>query len=33
MRGLYRRASASPATGNPANHAREQREIVEKAFT
>ena len=32
-RGLYRRASASPATGNPATHAREQREIVEKAFT
>ena len=33
VRGLYRRASASPATGNPLTHAREQREIVEKAFT
>ena len=33
VRGLYRRASASPATGNPRTHAREQREIVEKAFT
>jgi len=31
-RGLYRRASASPATGNPNTHAREQREIIEKAF-
>jgi 2-oxoglutarate dehydrogenase E1 component len=32
-RGLYRRESASPATGNPKTHAREQRELVEKAFT
>ena len=32
LRGVYRRASASPATGNPLTHAREQREIVEKAF-
>ncbi len=31
-RGIYRHESASPATGNPKTHLREQREIVEKAF-
>ena len=31
-RGVYRKESASPATGNPKTHAREQRELIEKAF-
>ncbi len=31
-RGIYRRESASPATGNPKVHARQQQEIVEQAF-
>jgi 2-oxoglutarate dehydrogenase complex dehydrogenase (E1) component-like enzyme len=32
MRGVHRPESASPATGNPRKHAREQTEIVEAAF-
>ena len=31
-RGIYRKESASPATGNPKTHMREQAELVEKAF-
>jgi 2-oxoglutarate dehydrogenase complex dehydrogenase (E1) component-like enzyme len=31
-RGIYRKESASPATGNAKTHVREQRELVEKAF-
>ncbi len=31
-RGIYRPESASPATGNPRTHVREQRELVERAF-
>ena len=31
-RGIYRKESASPATGNPKTHAREQQDLVEKAF-
>ncbi len=31
-RGIYRRESASPATGSPKAHAREQAAIIEKAF-
>ncbi|MCC6154148.1 MAG: 2-oxoglutarate dehydrogenase E1 component [Candidatus Hydrogenedentes bacterium] len=30
--GLYRPASASPATGSPSMHKKEQREIIEQAF-
>jgi len=30
--GLYRLASASPATGSPSMHKKEQREIIEQAF-
>jgi len=30
--GLYRPASASPATGSPGWHKKEQREIIENAF-
>ncbi len=32
-RGIYRRESASPATGNPRTHIREQASIIEKAFS
>jgi 2-oxoglutarate dehydrogenase E1 component len=31
-RGIYRRESASPATGNPQTHAREQQLLIETAF-
>ncbi len=31
-RGIYRRESASPATGNPQTHAREQQLLMETAF-
>jgi 2-oxoglutarate dehydrogenase E1 component len=31
-RGIYRRESASPATGSPKTHAREQAAIIERAF-
>jgi 2-oxoglutarate dehydrogenase complex dehydrogenase (E1) component-like enzyme len=31
-RGIYRKESASPATGNSKVHAREQRGLVEAAF-
>ncbi len=31
-RGIYRKESASPATGNPRTHAREQQLLMEKAF-
>ncbi len=31
-RGIYRKESASPATGNPKTHVREQRRIVELAY-
>ena len=31
-RGIYRRESASPATGSPKAHAREQAALIEKAF-
>ena len=30
--GIYRTASASPATGSPSSHKAEQRQIVEQAF-
>ena len=31
-RGIYRKESASPATGNPRAHMREQQHLVEMAF-
>jgi len=31
-RGIYRKESSSPATGNPRTHAREQQLLMEKAF-
>ncbi|MFC2177463.1 thiamine pyrophosphate-dependent enzyme, partial [Actinomycetota bacterium] len=31
-RGIYRKESASPATGNPQTHAREQQMLIETAF-
>ncbi len=31
-RGIYRKESSSPATGNPKTHAREQQLLMEKAF-
>jgi len=32
-RGIYRKESSSPATGNPKTHAREQELLIEKAFS
>ncbi len=31
-RGIYRKESASPATGNPKTHARQQQDLIEQAF-